>query len=97
MFNLGKVKKLEKEIEGLKRTIKFKDEKLDKRENLIQEKNEEISMLRHNELILLKNAEELRNRIVDLENNIEFLYNNLSAQKRKQIRPAGLEKGEKSE
>lgn len=28
---------------------------------------------------------ELRTKIVDLENNVEFLYNNLSAQKKKQL------------
>lgn len=36
---------------------------------------------------LSKDNSELRNKIVDLENNIEILYNNLSKQKRELICP----------
>lgn len=37
--------------------------------------------------ILLNNLTELRTKIFDLENNIEFLVSQLSNQKRKLIRP----------
>lgn len=95
MFILGKIKKLKAENEWLKGTMKFKNERLEMKESLIQRKNEEIRILKKNELILLQNAELLRKRNTDLENNIEFLYNNLTPAKRKLIRPEG--KGEKSE
>ena len=35
----------------------------------------------------LEELEEYKRKITDLENNVEFLYNNLSAQKKKLIRP----------
>jgi hypothetical protein len=87
MFNLGKVKRLEAEIEGLKSTIKLQDKRIEIRESLIKSKNNDIAILKHNEMILLQNAEALRKEKTDLENNVEFLFNNLSAQKRKLIRP----------
>ena len=87
MFNLRKIRRLEKEISILKDIIKFADEQNNELTEKIISKNKEIRILKHNELILLKNAEELRNKNKDLENNIEFLFNNLSAQKRKLIRP----------
>ena len=39
----------------------------------------------HDNLILLDNSIELRRKIKDLENNIEFLVNNLSSIKKKKI------------
>lgn len=42
----------------------------------------------HNNEILLNNATELREKIVDLENNIEFLYNNLTPKKKELVRPS---------
>ena len=45
-----------------------------------------IDMYRNEQVTLLNNAQELRNKITDLENNVEFLFNNLSAQKKKLIR-----------
>lgn len=49
-------------------------------EDRISQRNKLLESL-HNE------NKELKARIVDLENNIEFLYNNLSAQKKKLVRP----------
>lgn len=86
MFNFGKVKRLEAEAKGLRNTIEFKNERIAMKENYIEKQKEEIRILKHNELILLENAEESRAKIRDLENNIEFLVNNLSPQKRKLIR-----------
>lgn len=39
----------------------------------------------HNEVILLNNLAEARSKIKNLENNLEFVTNNLSAQKKKKI------------
>lgn len=39
----------------------------------------------HNEVILLNNLAEAREKIKNLENNLEFVTNNLSAQKKKKI------------
>lgn len=64
MFN----KKL---IKRLKETINSLDDELDIKEAVIE------SYQKENE-ILLENLEELRDKITDLENNIEFLTNNLS-------------------
>lgn len=59
--------------------------------NCLEDENKELkSKLRtaeHNNFMLLNNAEELRKKNAELENNIEFLFNNLSAQKKKLIRP----------
>lgn len=60
--------------------------------NVINELEDENSKLKyvielkeHNNVILLENSKELRAKIKDLENNLEFVTNNLSAQKRKQL------------
>jgi len=59
--------------------------------NDLEKENKElrakVQTAEHNNLILLNNAEELRKKNAELENNIEFLFSNLSAQKRKLIRP----------
>ena len=39
----------------------------------------------HNNIILIENEMKLRSKIKDLENNIEFLSNNLSPKKKKEI------------
>ena len=67
MFNFGKVKRLEAEIEGLKSTIEFKNERNTMKENYIEKLQEYVRILKHNELILLQNAEELRAKIRELE------------------------------
>ena len=40
---------------------------------------------KHNEVILLNNLAEARAKIKNLENNLEFVTNNLSAQKKQKI------------
>lgn len=74
MFN----KKL---IETLKNTINNLEEELDVKKAVIKDYQEE------NE-ILLNNAIEYRAKIEDLENNIEFLYNNLTPKKKELVRPS---------
>ena len=54
------------------------------KENLqLKEKNK---MYEHDIIILLDGSKELREEIRNLENNLEFVTNNLSAQKKKKIR-----------
>lgn len=60
--------------------------------NIINELEDENAKLKyvirlkeHNNVILLENSKELRAKIKDLENNLELVTNNLSAQKRKQL------------
>lgn len=78
MFN----KKL---IQTLKNVINnLEDEKLKMKEELRKEK-EKNEIYQKDLVIVLQNSEEYRKKIQDLENNIEFLYNNLSPAKRKLI------------
>ena len=62
----------------LLKVIEQLEEDKEELENKIKEKE-------HNNLILLQNASEQRAKIKDLENNIEFLVNNLSSIKKKKI------------
>lgn len=73
-------------INTLKSTINdLEDEKLKLKEEIKKEK-EKNRIYQHDLVILLQNAEENRKKIIDLENNIEFLVNNLSPAKRKLIK-----------
>ena len=57
--------------------------------NSLEEENKQLKnkmkQKEHDNLILLDNSIELRRKIKDLENNIEFLVNNLSSIKKKKI------------
>lgn len=57
--------------------------------NSLEEENKQLKnkmkQKEHDNLILLDNSIELRRKIKDLENNIEFLVNNLSSMKKKKI------------
>lgn len=57
--------------------------------NSLEEENKQLKnkmkQKEHDNLILLDNSIELRRKIKDLENNIEFLANNLSSIKKKKI------------
>ena len=57
--------------------------------NQLEEENsrlkDKIKEQEHNNIILIDNEMELRSKIKDLENNIEFLSNNLSPKKKKEI------------
>lgn len=76
MFN----KKL---IQTLKNVINnLEDEKKKLEEELIKEKAKNYTY-QHDLVIILQNSEEYRKKIQDLENNIEFLTNNLSPAKKK--------------
>lgn len=62
----------------LLKVIEQLEEDKEELENKLKEKE-------HNNLILLQNASEQRAKIKDLENNIEFLVDNLTPAKRKLI------------
>ena len=62
---------LKKTINNLEDDIDLANSKIENRDNLLKDYQEEHE-------ILLNNASELRTKIVDLENNIELLVNNLS-------------------
>ena len=57
--------------------------------NQLEEENsrlkDKIKEQEHNNIILIENGMNLRSKIKDLENNIEFLSNNLSPKKKKEI------------
>lgn len=57
--------------------------------NQLEEENlrlkDKIKEQEHNNIILIENGINLRSKIKDLENNIEFLSNNLSPKKKKEI------------
>ena len=86
MLNFGKVKKLEQQVEVLKNIVEYKERDKEKLLEEIRNLHEAIRILRNNEYLLLETAEKLRSKNEDLENNVEFLVNNLSREKRKLIR-----------
>ena len=57
--------------------------------NSLEEENKQLKNKmkekEHDNLILLNNSIELRRKIKDLENNIEFLVNNLSEEDKQKI------------
>lgn len=65
-------------IKTLKNTINNLEEELQHEKNLNK-------IHQHNEVILLDNLSEARAKIQNLENNLEFVANNLSAQKKQKI------------
>lgn len=66
----------------LVQTLKHVVNELEDENNDLKLKLEEQD---RNNLILLENSMKLRAKIKDLENNLELVTNNLSAQKRKQL------------
>jgi hypothetical protein len=79
MFN----KKL---IQVLKNTINNLEDDLSKQKEELRKEKEKNEIYQKDLIIVLENSEEQRRKIKDLENNVEFLYNNLSAQKKKLFR-----------
>ena len=60
-------------INASRKSLKNAEEKIEQRNNLLRSQTEEIKAL--------------KSRIKDLENNVEFLYNNLTPKKRELVRP----------
>lgn len=65
-------------INAYKKTVKNLEEDLEHQKYI-------NSIHEHNEVILLDNLIEAREKIQNLENNLEFVTNNLSAQKKQKI------------
>ena len=69
--------KTRKEMQGLinssRKSLANAEEKINQRNKLLRNQTDEII--------------ELKARIKDLENNVEFLYNNLTPKKRELVRP----------
>ena len=69
--------KTRKEMQGLinssRKSLANAEEKIEQRNKLLRNQTDEII--------------ELKARIKDLENNVEFLYNNLTPKKRELVRP----------
>ena len=63
--------RLKKTINNLEDDIDLANSKIENRDNLLKDYQEE-------NVILLNNSAELRSKVTDLENNVEFLANNLS-------------------
>ena len=68
-----KNKELQSLVNSSRKSLKDAEEKITERNKLIKH--------------LLEEKEELKARNTDLEKNIEFLFNNLSKQKRELVRP----------
>lgn len=69
---------LKKTINNLEDDIDLANSKIENRDRILNDYQEE-------NVILLNNSTELRAKIKNLENNLEFVTNNLSAQKKKKI------------
>ena len=66
-------KEMQSLINASRKSLKNAEEKIEQRNNLLRSQTEEIKAL--------------KSRIKDLENNVEFLYNNLTPKKRALVRP----------
>ena len=66
-------KEMQSLINASRKSLKNAEEKIEQRNNLLRSQTEEIKALKI--------------RIKDLENNVEFLYNNLTPKKRELVRP----------
>ncbi len=69
---------LKKTISNLKNDLKLANSKIENKDNLIKDLQEE-------NVILLDNSAELRSKVTDLENNIELLSNNSKNNKIKEL------------
>ena len=72
------LKEAEKTNELLKKTINNLEDDIDLANSKIENRNRIINDYQEEHVILLNNSAELRAKITDLENNIELLVNNLS-------------------
>ncbi|MCI8641520.1 MAG: hypothetical protein HFJ59_06625 [Clostridia bacterium] len=69
---------LKKTINNLENDLKLANSKIENKDNLIKDLQEE-------NIILLDNSAELRSKVTDLENNIELLSNNSKNNKIKEL------------
>lgn len=81
MFKRILVKTLKNIINDLEKENTDLKSKIEQRDLMLQDYQKEHE-------ILLNNSAEYRAKITDLENNIEFLYNNLTPKKKELVRPS---------
>lgn len=81
MFKRILVKTLKNIINDLEKENTDLKSKIEQRDLILQDYQKEHE-------ILLNNSAEYRAKITDLENNIEFLYNNLTPKKKELVRPS---------
>lgn len=72
------LKDAEETNELLKKTINNLEDDIDLANSKIENRDRILNDYKEEQVILLNNSAELRAKITDLENNIEFLVNNLS-------------------
>ena len=78
MFNRKLIKTLKKTINNLQDDLDLANSRVENRDNILKDYQEE-------HVLLLETATESRNKVVDLENNIELLVNNLSEQNKELV------------
>lgn len=81
MFKRVLIKTLKKVINNLEDENANLKSKVEQRDLILKDYQKEHE-------ILLNNSAEYRAKITDLENNIEFLYNNLTPKKKELVRPS---------
>lgn len=81
MFKRALIKTLKNVINNLEDENKNLKLKIEQRDLILKDYQKEHE-------ILLNNSAEYRAKIIDLENNIEFLYNNLTPKKKELVRPS---------
>ena len=69
----GKIEELQSLVDASRHSLANAEDKIAERNKFIKIQREQI--------------EEYKSKTTDLENNVKFLYNNLSAQKKKLVRP----------
>lgn len=72
------LKESEHTNESLKKTINNLEDDIDSANFRVEQRDRLIKDLQEENVILLNNSAELRSKVTDLENNVEFLANNLS-------------------
>ena len=72
------LKESEQTNELLKKTINNLEDDIDSANFRVEQRDRLIKDYQEENVILLNNSAELRSKVTDLENNVEFLANNLS-------------------
>lgn len=72
------LKESEQTNERLKKTINNLEDDIDSANFRVEQRDRLIKDYQEENVILLNNSAELRSKVTDLENNVEFLANNLS-------------------
>lgn len=79
------LKEAKKTNKSLKKTINNLEDDIDLANSKIENRDRILNDYKEENVILLNNSAELRNKIIDLENNIELLVNNSKNKKLKEL------------